>query len=202
MNDDNISVMTWHFNPRSREGSDVSSSWNFFETGNYFNPRSREGSDFQSLTLRLCFMLFQSTLPRGERHGSGHKYVGVSSISIHAPARGATLSLPEVFRPHRHFNPRSREGSDVTGAERSSPGTEFQSTLPRGERHSWPERIRKDWNFNPRSREGSDPRQRNTQTPRAYFNPRSREGSDVFRINRYRKCNDFNPRSREGSDAS
>ena len=34
----------------------------------------------------------------------------------------------------RHFNPRSREGSDVNSSAPSSSPSGFQSTLPRGER--------------------------------------------------------------------
>ena len=42
-------------------------------------------------------------------------FVGLSirvNISIHAPAKGATLNLYRVVRLFNHFNPRSREGSD------------------------------------------------------------------------------------------
>ena len=54
-----------------------------------FNPRSREGSDFDEIV-----------------DGMTH------DISIHAPARGATVFLACVALDHNHFNPRSREGSD------------------------------------------------------------------------------------------
>ena len=37
---------------------------------------------------------------------------GLSEISIHAPARGATSSGGNVFINALDFNPRSREGSD------------------------------------------------------------------------------------------
>ena len=33
-------------------------------------------------------------------------------ISIHAPARGATIRDTAVLRPCQYFNPRSREGND------------------------------------------------------------------------------------------
>ena len=100
-------------------------------------------------------------------------------ISIHAPARGAT-TLGYSFRCYRsdfnprsregsdrfadistfgpsNFNPRSREGSDVIHASRAMTSSQFQSTLPRGERRidRMVCRIRVH-NFNPRSREGSD----------------------------------------------
>ena len=55
------------FNPRSREGSDAS-HFRFIDATLYFNPRSREGSDMS-------------------RSG----YYGKNAISIHAPAKGATI---------------------------------------------------------------------------------------------------------------
>ena len=38
-----------------------------------------------------------------------------SSISIHAPVKGATTSLMLVRLYMQDFNPRSREGSDICG---------------------------------------------------------------------------------------
>ena len=60
-----------NFNPRSREGSDTEQVARVEELSN-FNPRSREGSD--SL-IRLVYP--------------------VHTISIHAPAKGATLCIFE-----------------------------------------------------------------------------------------------------------
>ena len=78
-----------HFNPRSREGSDLKDRYTEFTSKKDFNPRSREGSDGCKCGTDLS-----------------------TGISIHAPARGATNNV----RYHRlqilHFNPRSREGSD------------------------------------------------------------------------------------------
>ena len=55
-------------------------------------------------------------------------------ISIHAPARGATLHRT-FFEPFQvHFNPRSREGSDIHYPKEPFFPFRFQSTLPRGER--------------------------------------------------------------------
>ncbi len=121
----------------------------------YFNPRSREGSDIVSLSLSNFSKLFQSTLPRGERHCARCKHIIYSlfqstlprgerpektaynvadefqstlprgerqinhkiiascyTISIHAPARGATLTRSRQYDRKTNFNPRSREGSD------------------------------------------------------------------------------------------
>ena len=78
------------------------------------------------------------------------------SISIHAPAKGATERHSGLWHLH-HFNPRSREGSDGSS-----------SWLKPGRR-----------NFNPRSREGSDSLNLASEPIIHYFNPRSREGSDL-----------------------
>ena len=77
---------------------------------------------------------FQSTLPRRERHhksllqfyrlnfnprsreGSdqyNHNHYTYRLISIHAPAKGATLLQDLLNSLLNYFNPRSREGSDV-----------------------------------------------------------------------------------------
>ncbi len=56
-----------YFNPRSHEGSDSPESVPVAEVPKNFNPRSHEGSD-PTLSRKLPNMiLFQSTLPRGER---------------------------------------------------------------------------------------------------------------------------------------
>ena len=101
----------------------------------------------------------------------------IITISIHAPAKGATEITDEEISHMDNFNPRSREGSDVTkacfepclkisihapakGATRSRRkrgcSGRFQSTLPRRERLLQASIIKRFDNFNPRSREGSD----------------------------------------------
>ena len=83
------SLLYYHFNPRSREGSDYWYQYLFSHFCN-FNPRSREGSDSRLI----------------------HAEFIISHISIHAPAKGATTSAFAKLRQVLHFNPRSREGSD------------------------------------------------------------------------------------------
>ena len=100
--------------------------------------------------------LFQSTLPRGERRCRTGRVIQILGISIHAPARGAThlrhffgrSGCISIHAPARgatrgrsgdgkileHFNPRSREGSDPATRCLLCLQSEFQSTLPRGER--------------------------------------------------------------------
>ena len=76
-----------------------------------FNSRSREGSDSSSCPSSVL-RVFQFTLPRGERHLATTKDDPKMTVSIHAPARGATLL--NLF------------GDGVA---------KFQFMLPRGERH-------------------------------------------------------------------
>ena len=166
-----------NFNPRSRKGSDPDTPPPAPNISN-FNPRSRKGSDntlidglgllllFQS-TLpqgeRLCskrlssiVVVFQSTLPQGERQIRNSKmaedikisihapargatvlrlFAGLRIvISIHAPARGATLWYIHIRRCGMDFNPRSRKGSDMAAQTNILQNTVFQSTLPQGER--------------------------------------------------------------------
>ena len=76
-----------------------------------FNPRSREGSD----TARHGHSGIKSISIRAPARGatdSPSPSVPGSGISIRAPARGATLRRRTNDHLGRHFNPRSREGSD------------------------------------------------------------------------------------------
>ena len=81
-------------------------------------------------------------------------------ISIHAPAWGATDTKCSIMDTERDFNPRSRMGSDVN----TTRFPVFQV------------------DFNPRSRMGSDPLNVGTSAELLNFNPRSRMGSDIIPI--------------------
>ena len=59
-----------------------------------FNPRSREGSDAAENEDRTVLDIFQSALPRGERLVGDMVAAKYSTISIRAPARGATYIYP------------------------------------------------------------------------------------------------------------
>ena len=124
-----------------------------------FNPRSRKGSD--------CV---------------GRTKMTDMNISIHAPAKGATVVKPALPELVGNFNPRSREGSDYLLSFRHLSQSPFQSTLPRRERRCMQTPEQEPMNFNPRSREGSDKALKTLMLKHANFNPRSREGSDVFRV--------------------
>ena len=109
----------------------------------------------QIMSIQHCLMPFQSTLPRRERLYRLLLPVIQSYVSIHAPAKGATLYNMLAVTTERCFNPRSREGSDPSIPEYSvwsivsihapakgatslypilSSLLMFQSTLPRRER--------------------------------------------------------------------
>ncbi len=100
------------FNPRAREGRDARCGARHDRAGR-FNPRAREGRDritTRPLRMRRCFnpraregrdaakappcstlFWFQSTRPRGARRRVGRLVSTGKVVSIHAPARGATI---------------------------------------------------------------------------------------------------------------
>ena len=98
-----------HFNPRSHEGSDVRCT--IHPTRNKISIRAPTRGATQSFGKPNLKRLFQSALPRGERHRSG------TSAACHG-----------------NFNPRSHEGSDSATTYANGWTVIFQSALPRGER--------------------------------------------------------------------
>ena len=86
------------FNPRAREGRDHVIIMLIWPDAAGFNPRAREGRDYLYTAYRTRRVTFQSTRPRGARHG--------------------TLTPTPLSRGC--FNPRAREGRDTTTAPFSS----------------------------------------------------------------------------------
>ncbi len=120
-----------------------------------FNPRSREGSDNSQKGPKPYTIKFQSTLPRRERLIDPIYTLLDGDISIHAPAKGATI----------HTGQNSQEKKISIHAPAKGATSKSFSTLPI-------------IHFNPRSREGSDLMSGFTEYTKRNFNPRSREGSD------------------------
>ena len=77
-----------------------------------FNPRPREGGDLSDNLLAGFNVKFQSTPPRGGRQPTLDSSLAFDFVSIHAPARGATGQRSLVSRMVNCFNPRPREGGD------------------------------------------------------------------------------------------
>ena len=142
-----------YFNPRSREGSDQTRSPDTSPPGISIRAPAR-GATCQMRCLTRC-LRFQSALPRGERHVIRQIIVD-DNIFQSALPRGERPLIWNDAPMLSNFNPRSREGSDLTPSaiaivssyfnprsrEGSDPGQtssagswKFQSALPRGERH-------------------------------------------------------------------
>ena len=105
------------------------------QMNSHFNPRSRTGSDWLLVVMATRLLVFQSTLPHGERPGYNRLRAVESYFNPRSRTgsdRGAVLCIV----PPDYFNPRSRTGSDVVVNIIVAIGDVFQSTLPHGERPS------------------------------------------------------------------
>jgi len=119
--------------------------------------------------------MFQSTRPRGARP---HRPAAAKQIivSIHAPARGATIVHLRNTRCES-FNPRARAGRDFTG-KNGDIVEGFQSTRPRGARRFLScFLILKLVSIHAPAR-GATPK-RNIGACISSFNPRARAGRDA-----------------------
>ena len=109
-----LPLISVNFNPRSHERSDNIQNLTFALTKRFqstlpreerrcmrvriaaplcnFNPRSHERSDRMLRLMCAVLLLFQSTLPREERPLLFVSFIRLTTISIHAPTRGATRS--------------------------------------------------------------------------------------------------------------
>ena len=85
----------------------------------YFNPRSREGSDLTGSTLADTTRKISIHAPAKGATVDQDKADYACHISIHAPAKGATSPVASSSTSSIYFNPRSREGSDqnIKGAK-------------------------------------------------------------------------------------
>ena len=124
------------------------------------------------------FVRFQSTPPRRGRP----RYLRRRrrrSVSIHAPAKGATTQGGIGDDAKVSFNPRPREGGDTWSLATSWSMAEFQSTPPRRGR---PKTLATVWTDDPVSIHA--PAKGATSVPRwdrpaaSSFNPRPRAGGD------------------------
>ncbi len=104
---------------------------------------------------KVTFEAFQSTPPRGGRPASGGDGFIARYVSIHAPARGATLARERRSRRSNEFQSTPPRGGRHVPVSRYIANGSFQSTPPRGGR---PSRV-------PTFRFQSTPRRGATPTP-------------------------------------
>ena len=158
-------------------------------------------------------LIFQSTLPQGERQQDRRRTGRGKRISIHAPTRGATESsgiqtatgVISIHAPTRGATtPRAYKEiteyisihAPTRGATRFSPRrfskySRFQSTLPQGERRKGRPCLHHQRYFNPRSHKGSDLVAPDNCIIQKHFNPRSHKGSDQGPRGRIKKSRKF-----------
>ena len=98
------------FDPRSRTGSDASSRWHGIRAY-VFRSTLPHGERLRYASWAASAVSFRSTLPHGERRHVPQPVADRVGVSIHAPARGATIDM---------------------ACSRLMPW--FRSTLPHGER--------------------------------------------------------------------
>ena len=166
------------FNPRSRAGSDMTSFSSAFLSPlsihapvrgatvpsagvllqfHPFNPRSRAGSD-TLISIRKCRpVVFQSTLPCGERLTC--ICTTRASVTFNPRSRaGSDLYTRSCWYYISTFNPRSRAGSDCSKQVKIIIRPSLSIHAPvRGATCVLPAPALLSWSFNPRSRAGSDP---------------------------------------------
>jgi len=100
-----------------------------------FNPRTREGCDGGLFGIKRLVLRFNPRTREGCDGGYREYIPAAVKVSIHAPARGATLRRHIELLGLRCFNPRTREGCDDMGISAAEYIRKFQSTHPRGVRH-------------------------------------------------------------------
>ncbi len=143
-----------------------------------FNPRPRAGGDVG---------------PWGP--------AGPGIVSIHAPARGATLFFGNQFLSWVSFNPRPRAGGDVRWCYRISPINSFNPRPRAGGDPLGIVMVHYICCFNPRPRAGGDGDQRQVRNPWRCFNPRPRAGGDCT-TKKYHQINKIQCNIREGCSNS
>ncbi len=126
------------FNPRAREGRDSRSSsptrnplvsihvpargaTGVRRVGDRLGARvsihaPARGATTRSNSERMPSSAFQSARPRGARQDPRRQPRQPDDVSIHAPARGATRCLRTIPVTAGCFNPRAREGRDLSGS--------------------------------------------------------------------------------------
>ena len=110
-----------------------------------------------AFSVKSLKLLFQSTLPRGERPAHRDKF-RIAAIFQSALPRGERQTTYYRTWLQGNFNPRSREGSDTLIQYHSETAQRISIRAPaRGATLAGADTWSGGQHFNPRSREGSDP---------------------------------------------
>ncbi len=100
------------FNPRARTGRDT--TWPpDYGRRKCFNPRARTGRDPKTLFPMPTFCTVSIHAPARGATTKEADNAGDVLVSIHAPARGATSIFGAIGSGSKRFNPRARTGRDV-----------------------------------------------------------------------------------------
>ena len=122
-----------YFNPRTRVGCDPHRA-KTCSRSDYFNPRTRMGCDSYSSFVFWIISSISIHAPAWGatvRRADGFLY---TQISIHAPAWGATKRRSQAPLWFADFNPRTRMGCDRICVLSAILQPQFQSTHPHGVR--------------------------------------------------------------------
>ena len=88
----------------------------------YFNPRTREGCDISHkyFSFDLCCISIHAPV-KGATQYSDYDILQAINISIHAPVKGATCYYMLYHLIPPDFNPRTREGCDPSDLDYQAP---------------------------------------------------------------------------------
>ena len=164
-----------------------------------FNSRARKGRDKWYLERVIDLKSFNSRARKGR--DTMHAGCGAGeSVSIHAPARGATTShnswlVPTTFQFTRPQGARLEFTLDIEAAEK------FQFTRPQGARRAYTKVFTNCQCFNSRARKGRDyAALRPPQVQRSFQFTRP-QGARLLYAKKMRSVESFNSRARKGRDS-
>ena len=128
------------FNPRAREGRDTCAGCSP-ETATCFNPRAREGRDVFELRVVFVEHRFNPRAREGRDFSTGKGQPQQITVSIRAPARGATVINHANDRTD-FVSIRAPARGATTPIRTSGIVSVFQSARPRGARQDRPHALR------------------------------------------------------------
>ena len=121
------------FNPRARAGRDCDFAFSYLRQSWFQSTRPR-GARPKSKIFKPLLLMFQSTRPRGARQDNGGAGEAAGVVSIHAPARGATVTKSGFWvSKYVSIHAPARGATAVQALVDCL--RKFQSTRPRGARH-------------------------------------------------------------------